>query len=196
MSTVPASVPASVPADEWPADALEVGRIADAWGLKGWIRVQPYADPPQALLSARRWHLRPAETLPGRIAAALPPVLDISEVREHGAGLVAFSGAVADRTAAEALRGARIFVSRTHFPPPDDGDDFYWADLIGMTVSNRDGVALGTVVGLLDTGPHSVLRVRPERDAAEETLIPFVAAYVDTVDLAGRRIVVDWGLDY
>ena len=193
------SLPASTPAVDWPADALEVGRIADAWGLKGWIRVQPYANPPQALLAARRWHLRPPETVPGRIAGGVPTVLEIGEVREHGDGLVASSPAIVDRTAAEALRGARIFVSRTQFPPPDDVDDFYWADLIGLAVVNRDGVALGSVVGLLDTGPHSVLRVQPAGDGdsgLEETLIPFVAAYVDTVDLAGRRVVVDWGLDY
>ena len=79
-------------------------------------------------------------------------------------------------------------------------DEFYWADLIGLEVVNRDGVVLGEVVGLIDTGPHSVLRVAPagagEGAAAEERLIPFVSAYVDTVDLAARRIVVDWGLDF
>lgn len=189
-------MPASSPAVDWPADALEVGRIAAAWGLKGWVRVQPYADPPQALLTARRWHLRPPDAAPGGIAGTVPASLDIAEVREHGDGLVAFAPAIADRSAAEALRGARIFVSRTHFPAPDDGDEFYWADLIGLTVVNRDGQPLGSVVGLLDTGPHSVLRVRAAGESTEETLIPFVAAYVDSVDLAGRRIEVDWGLDY
>ena len=72
-------------------------------------------------------------------------------------------------------------------------------------VVNRDGVVLGEVVGLIDTGPHSVLRVAPPGPAqgagapvaaAEERLIPFVSAYVDSVDLAGRRVVVDWGLDF
>ena len=69
---------------------------------------------------------------------------------------------------------------------------------MGLEVVNRDGVALGEVVGLIDTGPHSVLRIAPPgaASAAEERLIPFVAAYVDTVDLAARRVVVDWGLDF
>jgi len=179
----------------WPADALEVGRIVDAWGLKGWLRVQPYAQPAQALMASRRWHLRPSDR-PGGLIGSLPAVLDISEVREHGEGLIAASPAIADRTAAEALRGARIFVARTSFPPPDDDDEFYWADLIGLAVVNRDGAALGSVAGLIDTGPHSVLRIQPEAAGADETLIPFVARYVDSVDVAGRRIVVDWGLDY
>ncbi|MEP7300338.1 MAG: ribosome maturation factor RimM [Caldimonas sp.] len=185
----------------WPADALEVGRIGDAWGLKGWFRVQPYASPPETLLAARRWHLRPASPgpAPGRSWSAGATFLDIREVREHGDGLVAAAGGVDDRSAAEALRGARIFIARSSFPKAGI-DEFYWADLIGLAVVNRDGVALGKVAGLIDTGPHSVLRVLPdgaaELPAAEERLIPFVSAYVDSVDLAGRSIVVDWGLDY
>ena len=61
---------------------------------------------------------------------------------------------------------------------------------------NRQGEALGAVVGLLDTGPHSVLRIQPAEPQAEERLVPFVAAYVDDVNLAEKRITVDWGLDY
>ena len=182
--------------DAWPADALEVGRIVEAWGLKGGLRIQPYATPASALLAARRWYLRAPEQvarLPGSSQAGLPAWIDVGDVREHGEGLVATSKAVPDRTAAEALRGARIFVARTAFPKPD-ADEFYWADLIGMDVVNRDGAALGNVAGLIDTGPHSVLRI--EAEGAEERLIPFVSAYVDSVDLAARRVVVDWGLDY
>ena len=103
------------------------------------------------------------------------------------------------------MKGARLFVARSSFPTAGDGE-FYWIDLIGLAVVNRQGEALGEVVGLIDTGPHSVLRIRPASAAgetpaadeaeAEERLIPFVAAYVDGVDLAARRITVDWGLDY
>jgi 16S rRNA processing protein RimM len=180
----------------WPADALEVGRIGEAWGLKGGFRVLAYADPPEALLRARRGPLRPGEAARRPAgAAALPDTLEIAGVRAGGDGLVASSPAIADRTAAEALRGARIFVSRAEFPATGD-DEFYWADLIGLEVVNRDGVTLGSVVGLIDTGPHSVLRVQPAAHEADEVLIPFVSAYVDTVEVATRRIVVDWGLDY
>jgi len=187
----------------WPEDALEVGRIGDAWGLKGWFKVQPYANPPDALLASRRWHLQASEPSPvlRRPPGGAERFLDIREVREHGDGLVAVAGGVDDRTAAEALRGARIFIARSSFPPAG-ADEFYWADLIGLEVVNRDGVALGAVAGLIDTGPHSVLRVLPagsdgaDDPATEERLIPFVSAYVDTVDLEARRITVDWGLDY
>ena len=186
----------------WPADALEVGRIGDAWGLKGWFKVQSYASPPEAILSARRWHLRAAARTPATVR--LPGTLEIREVREHGDGIVAIAEGIADRSGAEALRGALIYIERSSFPKAG-ADEFYWADLLGLEVVNRDGVVLGEVAGLIDTGPHSVLRVAPaspQQDAGasaaavEERLIPFVSAYVDTVDLAGRRIVVDWGLDF
>ena len=101
--------------------------------------------------------------------------------------------------AAEALRGWRIFVSRGSFPSTDQ-DEYYWVDLIGLEVVNREGSSLGTVADLMDTGAHSVLRVtqaatgEPGRET--ERLIPFVAAYVDEVCLERRRITVDWGLDY
>ena len=101
---------------------------------------------------------------------------------------------IGDRTAAEALRGARIFVPRSSFPSAAS-DEFYWVDLIGLQVFNRDGVLLGEVSDLIDNGAHSVLRVRAAPDATER-LIPFVAAYVDDVSLEAKRITVDWGLDY
>lgn len=180
----------------WPDDALEVGRIGEAWGLQGGFRVVAYAAPPEALLKARRWHLRPPEDARRPATSpALPSTLEIASVRSSGDGLVAASPAIADRTTAETLRGARIFIARSQFPAPAT-DEFYWADLIGLAVVNRDGLALGGVVGLIDTGPQSVLRVQPDAAGADEVLIPFVSAYVDAVDLPARRIVVDWGLDY
>ncbi|MCO5125507.1 MAG: ribosome maturation factor RimM [Rhizobacter sp.] len=188
----------------WPGDAVEVGSIIGAWGVKGWIRVQAYAADPQAVFSSKRWFLKhaPASRRPGE-GAPLPSMLRVVQAKEHGDGIVAQVQDVADRSGAEALRGARIFVSRESFPSTDP-DEFYWVDLIGLDVVNRQGDALGTVAGLIDTGPHSVMRVaRAETAGAEpapgedaERLIPFVAAYVDEVKLAERRIIVDWGLDY
>ena len=203
MASAPA--PSAPPDAEFPADAVEVGRVTDAWGIKGWIRVQPYAKDPQALFSSRRWYLRPPLPQPGRpapvVAAPLPLLLRVAEARSHGDDVVAAIRDVTDRNAAEALRGARIFVARSSFPTADEGE-YYWIDLIGLQVVNRDGVALGRVIGLLDNGAQSVLQVRDDAaaDAAgqpvAERLIPFVAAYIDHVDLGARRIDVDWGVDY
>jgi len=197
-----APVPTGMSDPAWPDDAVEVGRVLDAWGVKGWIKVQPFAADPQALFSSRRWFLKPPQPqqgvkLPasaGAVHAAIPPLLKVMQVKEHGDGVVAQVQDVADRSDAEALRGARIFVGRSSFPTADK-DEYYWVDLIGMTVVNREGQTLGTVAGLIDTGPHSVLRLEAATPA-EERLIPFVAAYVDDVSMAERRITVDWGLDY
>lgn len=187
----------------WPEDAVEVARVLDAWGVKGWIKVQPIADDPQALFSSRRWFLKPPEEGGPRrpAAAALPGLLRITEAKNHGDLVVAQVRDVSDRAAAEALRGARIFIGRSSFPTAGP-DEYYWVDLLGLSVVNRQGEDLGSVAGLIDTGAHSVLRVAPVAAegappaAQAERLIPFVAAYVDDVSLAQRRITVDWGLDY
>ena len=188
---------------QWPADAIEVGRIVDAWGLKGWFKVQPFAAAPQALFSSRRWFLLPslkAAVVPRGVASGVPSQLTISQIKDHGDVVVALAQDVGDRAAALALRGARVFIARASFPTAGP-DEFYWVDLIGLNVVNRQGESLGTVAGLIDTGPHSVLRVAPGATlggppAPDERLIPFVAAYIDEVSLAQRLITVDWGLDY
>lgn len=197
-STAPA---AGTPADAWPEDAVEVGRIVDAWGVKGWIKVQPFASDPQALFSSKRWFLQPPEDLAvkrpsaARQAAPFPALLKIIQAKDHGDVVVAQAQEVDDRSAAEALRGGRVFVARSSFPTAET-DEYYWVDLIGMAVVNRQDEALGTVVGLIDTGPHSVLRIQPADPKCEERLVPFVSAYVDEVKTADKRIIVDWGLDY
>jgi 16S rRNA processing protein RimM len=187
----------------WPEDAVEVGRVIDAWGVKGWIKVQPFAADPQALFSSRRWFLKPSEPQGGLrrpvAGTTVPPLLKITQAKHHGDVIVAQAQDVPDRSAAEALRGARVFVSRSSFPTADS-DEYYWVDLIGLSVVNLQGESLGTVTGLLDTGPHSVLRIAPPGaeagDEASERLVPFVAAYVTDVSLPDKRITVDWGLDY
>ena len=185
-----------VDAPAWPDDAVEVGSIVGAWGVKGWFRVQPYATDPQALFSTKRWFLRPPQG-PARPGASGPPaLLRIVQAKEHGDGVVAQARDVDDRSAAEALRGARIFVSRGSFPSAGP-DEYYWVDLIGLSVFNREGVALGQVRELMSTGPQTVLVLAYEQDGkAQERMIPFVSAFVDKVDLAEKRITVDWQPDY
>ena len=177
-----------------PEDAVEVGRVLGAWGVKGGIKVKAFAADPQALFSTKRWYLQPPESpRPLAAGAVMPALLRVVQAREQGDAVVATVQELNDRDAAEALKGARVFVPRTSFPTPGEGE-YYWVDLIGMTAATRDGVAVGTVVGLIETGPHCVLRIQPGDSAADEVLIPFVGAYVDGVDQTGRRITVDWDL--
>jgi 16S rRNA processing protein RimM len=181
-------------AAELPADAVEVGRIQDAWGIKGWFRVLSYSADPQALFSSKRWFILPTEKGIPTFSGVLK--LAIIEAKTHSDSVVASARDVPDRTAAEALKGARIFVSRASFPTADK-DEFYWVDLMGLDVVNRDGVALGRVKDLMSTGPQTVLVLAFELDGkAMERMIPFVAAFVDDVDLPKRRITVDWQPDF
>jgi 16S rRNA processing protein RimM len=113
--------------------------------------------------------------------------------------VVASSLEIVDRNQAEALKGARIFVPRSSFPTAG-ADEYYWVDLLGLEVFNREGVALGQVKDLMSTGPQTVLVLSQVSDEAGkpaiERMIPFVSAFVDNVDLPSRKITVDWQLDY
>lgn len=187
---------------ELPADAVEIGHVQEAWGVRGWVRVHGLSQSGDALLHARRWYLQPPlasrsprarafDAFQGTVAVA------VTEARWHGDAVVVHFDGVDDRGLAERLRGARIHIARADFPPTDDPDEFYWVDLIGLSVVNREGVVLGVVEDLLPTGPHAVLCLRDGTgEQAVERLIPFVSAYVDAVDLAARRITVDWQPDY
>ena len=179
---------------ELPADAIEVGRVADAWGIKGWFRVLPYSADPEALFSSKHWFLLPTEK--GAQTFSGTAKLSIKEAKEHSDSVVATAHGVDDRNAAEALRGARIFISRSSFPTAAQ-DEYYWVDLIGLDVVNRQDEALGTVKELLSTGPQTVLVIAYQQDGkAMERMIPFVSAYVDDVNLQERRIRVNWLADY
>jgi 16S rRNA processing protein RimM len=187
-------MPAGLEPAELPADAIEVGRIADAWGIKGWFKVLPHSASPEALFSSKRWYLLPSERGARTFSGSV--LLRVREAKEHSDSVVASAQEIDDRTAAEALKGARVFVARSSFPTPK-ADEYYWVDLIGLAVVNREGLALGQVTELLSTGPQTVLVIEYlEGDQPAERMIPFVSAYVDSVDLPGRRIVVDWQPDY
>lgn len=181
-------------AAELPADAIEVGRIADAWGIKGWFKVLPYSADPDALFSSKQWFLLPSEK--GAKVFSGVAKLDLKQVKNHSDSVVAMAVGLDDRNAAEALRGCRIFISRSSFPAAAQ-DEYYWVDLIGLAVINREDVQLGTVRELLSTGPQTVLVIEYEQDGKLlERMIPFVSAYVDDVSLSERRIRVDWQADY
>jgi len=186
-------------AQAWPDDAIEVAVVTGAWGIKGGIRLKAFSADPQALFSTKRWYWQ----LPvGAMAdqrdrlRALEQPLRVASVREHGDGLVALIHELADRDLAQLCKGLRLFVKRSSFPSAAEGE-YYWVDLIGLEVHNRQGERLGAVAGLMQTGPHSVLRIDSTDGAGKsmERLVPFVDAYVDSVDLSARRIQVDWGLD-
>lgn len=181
-------------AADMPSDAVEVGRVADAWGIKGWFKVLPYSAHPEALFSSKRWYLLPTEK--GQPTFSGCHLLSIKESKEHSDSVVASAHGFSDRSSAESLRGARIFVSRASFPSSAK-DEYYWVDLIGLSVINRQGEIMGVVRELISTGPQTVLVLDyQEEGKSKERMIPFVSAYIDRVDLESRQIFVDWLADY
>jgi len=139
---------------------------------------------------------RPTEAAANSEAWTEPLLLRVREAREHSDSIVASSADIPDRNAAESLKGARVFVPRSSFPTPAEGE-YYWIDLIGLQVRNREGVDLGVVRELMATGPQTVLVLQAqEGEKTVERMIPFVSAFVDQVDTAARCITVDWQPDY
>ncbi len=189
---------------ELPSDAIEVGRIGEAWGIKGWFKIIAYSASPEALFSCKSWVLLPPEPRAGGVAGVVakgqlfkaPQLIKIRTAKEHSDGMVAQADGVDDRNTAELLKSCRIFIARSSFPTAGK-DEYYWVDLLGCEVVNREGVVIGNVKELIATGPQSVIVAeRIMEGKAHETLIPFVDAHVDTVSLADKRITVDWQLDY
>jgi 16S rRNA processing protein RimM len=173
-----------------PEDLVLVGYVSGAYGIQGWVRIKSYSADADALLNARTWWLDKPDFHD----------VEMMQAKYHSGDVVAHLMGVAGRDAAEALKGASVQISRSHFPALAD-DEFYWVDLIGLEVDNLQGEHLGLVKDLMDNGAHPILRVAPpnvpgDEKAQQELLIPFVDQFVKTVDQQAKKITVDWGLDY
>lgn len=169
-----------------------LGRVTDAYGVNGWIKIQPYGGAADsALLTARNWTFRRGaeSSRPGPAPPAIDRVIAIERARCHSLSVVAKPVDAHDRSDAEALKGAEVFVRRSEFPPLPAGE-FYWIDLIGCEVLDPQGARLGRVAAIDDHGAHPILQL----DGGD--LIPFVDEYVVEVDPAAGRIVVDWRTDW
>jgi 16S rRNA processing protein RimM len=159
-----------------------MGRIVAPFGVKGWVKLKVFTERPDSLLNYPTWWLASANGW---------QKFEVAEAEFHAKGLVVRLAGVSDRTGAESLSGVEVGVPREAFPEPE-ADEFYWSDLIGLDVVNRQDEALGKIEGFLETGANDVLVVRSDR----ERLIPYVAPTIVAVDLQSRRVVVDWGVDY
>lgn len=160
-----------------------LGRVTGLFGVRGWVKLWSYTDPVENLLVYGEFELGQEESW--RHASLV-------EGRRHGDGLVGRFEGVEDRDAAAVLVGAELAVPREQLPAPDEGE-YYWADLVGLEVVNREGARLGRVERMMATGANDVMVVAGER----ERLLPFLPGrFVDEVDLDGGRIVVDWDPEF
>ena len=160
-----------------------LGRIGGLYGVRGWVKLWSFTDPVENLLDYREVEL-------GREGAWRAARL--AEGRRQGQALVARFEGCADRDAAALLVGAELAVMRDRLPAPAAGE-YYWADLVGLKVVTTGGIELGRLDHMMATGANDVMVVKGER----ERLLPFLPGrFVNEVDLAGGRIVVDWDPDF
>ena len=211
---------ADIGAQEAPNDLVELGRIVSAYGVRGWVKIQPHSAQSLVLRAAPVWWLAPpvlplspASPSSGNSDAHKLRPHAVKQVRPQGSTVVADLEHVGNRDLAESMRGYTVHVSRQYFPKAQ-ADEFYWVDLVDCYVYS-DSQLIGLVSEVVDNGAHAILRVNrmtldgdqipsathvPQtlldaKGRPEDVLIPFVAAHVQHVDIVARRIETDWPLD-
>ena len=161
-----------------------IGRVVGVYGVRGWIKVLSSTEPPEAILDYSSWQVRNGPEW---------KAMTLTEGRRYGKGILAHLAECDDRDVARALIGAEIAVRRDELPDPGH-NRFYWADLEGLTVRTLDGVVLGIVDHLLETGANDVLIVK---QGTHERLIPFVQGqFVTAIDLEKGEMTVDWDPEF
>lgn len=161
---------------------IELGAIGAPFGVRGWVKLRSFTDPPEALLERRSLALgRGEKCVSYRVEAR----------GRSGGQLTAKLEGIEDRDQAQLLRGAPIYVARSELPTPVKGD-YYRADLIGCGVLNVAGVKLGTLAYFVDSPAHAHMVVRGGDGGRDECWIPAIPRHLKRVDLEARQVVVDW----
>lgn len=162
---------------------IVIGKIGGPFGIKGWVKLLSHSEPRDRILDYSPWLLKDRDGW---------KEWELAEGHAHGKGVIARLEGVTDRDQAMALMGAEIAVWREQLGETKPGQ-YFWADLVGLTVRLEAGRSLGRVEGLMATGSNDVLVVKGDR----ERLIPFIQGQViKGVDLDAGIIVVDWDPDF
>ncbi len=163
--------------------AIVVGRISGVFGVRGWVRVFSYTDPPANILRYGPWQVGEDSGM---------RCYDITDGAVHGRGVVAHLAGVDDRDAARLLIGSTVRARRDRFGPAGAGE-YYWSDLVGLEVVNLAGAGMGRVQEMFATGANDVLVLQGDR----RRLVPFVPdTIIRAVDLDAGRITVDWDPEF
>ncbi|GAB6141368.1 ribosome maturation factor RimM [Methylosoma difficile] len=164
-------------------ELISVGKISGVFGVKGWIKVYSFTDIRESILEYSPWLL---------MKAGNNKTIEVADAAIQGKALIAQLKGINDRTTAEALVGWEIFIRPEQLPELSEGE-YYWSDLIGLNVETQEGVALGMVDGLLETGANDVMMVKGEKDRA----IPFLQGQtILSIDLTARKMIVDWDPEF
>ena len=164
-----------------------VGRMASAFGVKGWVKISSYTSPLGNILQYSPWQLRQSNS------EKIIRTAEIVDAKTHGKGLIVRCAGIEDRDQADSLKGLEIVVDRCQLPDPEDGLN-YWADLEGLQVETAEGESLGRVEQMLEAGAADVMLVCGKDNSRH--MIPFIRdEIVLAVDLDAGIIRVNWKLD-
>ncbi len=161
-------------------DFISIGEITSVFGIKGWVKVHSFTEPRENILNYSPWFLKKGSEV---------QEVKLLNGKRQGKTIVASLDGVSDRDVAASYSGWDIQIKQSQLPKPESGE-YYWADLIGLQVETDQGVLLGKVDYLIETGANDVLVVQ---DGETERLIPFLQDQViKKIDLESRQMVVDW----
>ncbi len=162
---------------------ISVGKISGVFGIKGWVKVFSFTDPRENILTYSPWLLKKGDET---------KTVNVVDGQLQGKTIVAQLTDINDRDQAASLMGWVIFITQDQLPKAAKGE-YYWSELIGLNVETIDGVQLGVVDSLLETGANDVIIVQGER----ERVIPFLQGQtIINVDLDAGKIVVDWDPEF
>ena len=172
-------------------EKLIIGRVSGVYGVKGWVKVFSETDPREGITAYNPWYIKRGAHGTGEWREML-----VEHSRRQAKTIIAKLTGVDDREAALLLTGAEIGIRPDQLQVLDE-DEYYWRDLIGLRAINREGVELGTVLRLMETGANDVLVIGPGNNTGKQHLVPWTPgeAIVD-VDLELGLIQVDWDADF
>jgi 16S rRNA processing protein RimM len=162
---------------------INVGRVSGVFGVKGWVKVFSFTNPKKNIINYSPWLLKRGNE--ERQVKVVDGVV-------HSKAVIAQLDGINDRDLAAKLMGWDVFISPDQLPKVAK-DEYYWYELIGLSVETNLGVSLGVVDSLLETGANDVLIVKGERERA----IPFIQGQtIISIDQEARRVIVDWEPDF
>ena len=164
-------------------DLIHVGKISGVFGIKGWLKVFSYTEPRENILSYQPWLLK---------KGSLNKTVKVSNGQVQGKGVVAQIEGIADRDQAQSLMGWDVYISHDQLPTPQQGE-YYWADLIGLDVENLEGIQLGKINTLYETGANDIFVVKGDKERA----LPFIQGQtIKSIDFAAGKMIVDWDAEF
>jgi 16S rRNA processing protein RimM len=164
-------------------DYLHIGKVSSVFGIKGWLKIFSFTDDRESILDYSPWLLKKGSDSKS---------VEVVTGQLQGKTVIAQLRGIDDRNMAESLIGWDIYIPKAQLPQAAKGE-YYWSDLIGLQVTNLEGIAFGKVTGLMETGANDVLLISGERERA----VPFLQGQtVISIDLTAKTLQVDWDADF